>query len=39
MTKPRQPEAVEMVSIDRITVINPRVRNKKIFKQITSNIA
>ena len=28
-----------MVPIDRITVINPRVRNKKVFKQITSNIA
>jgi ParB family chromosome partitioning protein len=39
MTKPKQAETVEMVSIDRITVINPRVRNKKIFKQITSNIA
>ena len=39
MTKPKQAEAVEMVSIDRITVINPRVRNKKIFKQITANIA
>jgi ParB family transcriptional regulator, chromosome partitioning protein len=39
MTKPKQADAVEMVSIDRITVINPRVRNKKIFKQITSNIA
>ena len=39
MTNPKQAEAVEMVSIDRITVINPRVRNKKIFKQITSNIA
>jgi ParB family chromosome partitioning protein len=39
MTKPKQAEAVEIVSIDRITVINPRVRNKKIFKQITSNIA
>jgi ParB family transcriptional regulator, chromosome partitioning protein len=39
MTKPKQAEAVEMVPIERITVINPRVRNKKIFKQITSNIA
>jgi len=39
MMKPKQAEAVEMVPIDRITVINPRVRNKKIFKQITSNIA
>ena len=39
MTKSKQAEAVEMISIERITVINPRVRNKKIFKQITSNIA
>jgi len=39
MKKPKLAETVEMVSIDRITVINPRVRNKKIFKQITSNIA
>jgi ParB family chromosome partitioning protein len=39
MKKPNQAEAVEMISIERITVINPRVRNKKIFKQITSNIA
>jgi ParB family transcriptional regulator, chromosome partitioning protein len=39
MTKPKLAETVEMISIDRITVINPRVRNKKVFKQITSNIA
>jgi ParB family chromosome partitioning protein len=31
--------AVEMIPIERITVINPRVRNKKIFKEIVSNIA
>src|ERR1035441_226082 len=37
MKKPNQAEAVEMISIERITVINPRVRNKKIFKQITSS--
>src|SRR4029079_10819882 len=30
---------VEMVPIDRITVLNPRVRNKKIFREIISNIA
>jgi ParB family chromosome partitioning protein len=30
---------VEMIPIDRITVLNPRVRNKKIFRQIISNIA
>src|SRR5712675_3799941 len=31
--------AVEMIPIERITVINPRVRNKKIFKEIIANIA
>ncbi len=31
--------AVEMIPIDRITVVNPRVRNKRIFKEITANIA
>jgi ParB family chromosome partitioning protein len=30
---------VELIPIERITVINPRVRNKKIFKEIVSNIA
>lgn len=30
---------VEMIAVERITVINPRVRNKKIFKDIISNIA
>ena len=39
MKKPKQAQAVEMIPIERITVINPRVRNKKIFKEITSNIA
>jgi ParB family transcriptional regulator, chromosome partitioning protein len=29
---------VEMIPIDRITVLNPRVRNKKIFREIISNI-
>jgi len=32
-------QPVEMIPVDRITVINPRVRNKKIFKEITENIA
>jgi ParB family chromosome partitioning protein len=32
-------DAVEMIAVERITVINPRVRNKKIFKEIVSNIA
>ncbi len=39
MKKPKQAQAVKMIPIERITVINPRVRNKKIFKEITSNIA
>ena len=39
MKNQKQAQAVEMIPIERITVINPRVRNKKIFKQITSNIA
>jgi ParB family chromosome partitioning protein len=30
---------VEMIAVDRITVINPRIRNKKIFRDIISNIA
>ena len=30
---------VEMIPIDRIVVINPRVRNRKIFKEIVTNIA
>jgi ParB family chromosome partitioning protein len=39
MKKPRHIEAVEMIPIEGITVVNPRVRNKAVFKQITSNIA
>ena len=39
MKQQKQPQAVEMIAIERITVINPRVRNKKIFKEIISNIA
>ena len=30
---------VELIAVERINVINPRVRNKKIFKDIISNIA
>ncbi|MBX9845201.1 MAG: ParB N-terminal domain-containing protein [Xanthobacteraceae bacterium] len=33
------PQAIEMIPIDRVTVINPRVRNKKIFAEIVSNIS
>ncbi|MBK1623108.1 plasmid partitioning protein RepB C-terminal domain-containing protein [Afifella marina] len=30
---------VELVPVDRITVLNPRARNKKIFREIVANIA
>ncbi len=39
MKKAAAGEKVEMIPTDRITVINPRVRNKKVFKDIVSNIA
>jgi ParB family chromosome partitioning protein len=32
-------QRVEMVPVDRITVINPRVRNRRMFKEIVDNIA
>ena len=32
-------QRVEMVPIDRITVVNPRVRNQRNFKEIVDNIA
>jgi ParB family chromosome partitioning protein len=31
--------AVEMIPIDLVTVVNPRVRSKRIFKEIVANIA
>lgn len=31
-------QLVELIPVDRITVINPRVRNKKVFKDIVANI-
>jgi len=39
MTSSPDAHAVELIPIERITVINPRVRNKKIFKEIVANIA
>jgi ParB family chromosome partitioning protein len=39
MKRQQQGNAVAMIPIERITVINPRVRNKKIFKEIVANIA
>jgi len=32
-------QRVEMIPIDRITVVNPRIRNKRTFKEIVDNIA
>ncbi len=32
-------QLVELIPVDRITVINPRVRNQKVFKEIVANIA
>ncbi|MBB4406404.1 plasmid partitioning protein RepB C-terminal domain-containing protein [Agrobacterium radiobacter] len=31
-------QKVEMIPIDRITVVNPRIRNRKHFKEIVTNI-
>ena len=39
MSKPDETQSVEMIPIDRIVVINPRLRNKRIFREIISNIA
>src|SRR5260370_1064289 len=38
MKRLQEAQAVEMIPLDRISVINPRVRNKKIFKEIIANI-
>lgn len=35
----RPAQRVEMIPIDRITVVNPRLRNKRNFKDIVDNIA
>jgi ParB family transcriptional regulator, chromosome partitioning protein len=35
----RPAQRVEMIPIDRITIVNPRVRNKRVFKEIVDNIA
>lgn len=32
-------QRVEMIPIDRITIVNPRIRNKRSFKEILDNIA
>jgi ParB family chromosome partitioning protein len=35
----QEAQAVEVIPVERVTVINPRARNKKIFEEIISNIA
>ncbi|NQV93906.1 MAG: ParB N-terminal domain-containing protein [Sphingomonadales bacterium] len=32
-------QKVEMIPIDSITIVNPRLRNRKVFKEIVANIA
>ena len=32
-------QAIEWIAIDRIAIVNPRTRNKKVFKEIVDNIA
>lgn len=39
MTQARPSQRVEWVPLDRITVVNPRTRNMKAFKEIVENIA
>jgi len=34
-----QPQTAELIPIDRITVVNPRVRNRKAFEEIVDNIS
>src|SRR5215204_3377393 len=39
MTDLSNEDDVQLIPVDRITVINPRVRNKKVFSEIIENIA
>jgi ParB family chromosome partitioning protein len=39
MTKSEMSPIVEMIPLDQIEVVNPRVRNKRVFKEIVDNIA
>ncbi|TFI57506.1 chromosome partitioning protein ParB [Sphingomonas parva] len=39
MTGSTPAQQVEMIPIDRVAVINPRVRNRRIFNEIVENIA
>ena len=39
MKRSQDTPSIEMIPIERITVINPRLRNKRLFKEIIANIA
>lgn len=39
MSRARPAQRVELIPIDRIDVVNPRIRNAKIFQEIIDNIA
>jgi len=39
MTIAEPVQAIEWIAIDRIAIVNPRTRNKKVFKEIVDNIA
>ncbi|MBX3455263.1 MAG: ParB N-terminal domain-containing protein [Ferrovibrio sp.] len=36
---PERTPQIQMIRMDQITVVNPRVRNRKVFREITDNIA
>ncbi len=38
MSKASSLPSVELIPVDQITVVNPRVRNMKIFRDIVANI-
>jgi ParB family transcriptional regulator, chromosome partitioning protein len=39
VTGARPAQRIEWIPLDRITVVNPRIRNKRVFKEIVENIA
>ncbi|MBB5698519.1 plasmid partitioning protein RepB C-terminal domain-containing protein [Sphingomonas yantingensis] len=39
MNMPKPAQRIEWIPLERITVVNPRTRNKKVFKEIVDNIA
>ena len=39
MSAAKPAQRIEMIPIDRVNVVNPRVRNKKSFRDIVDNIA